>query len=112
MRSMIALGMVFISFTSFANSSSLTVDKCLKKVKRYYYQNGQNSDTPLNFSFNHVLPAGIPLKNSQGKTVALYDEDKLIYSVQGSYHSGWFNDVSIVNPKTCETVEIINIYSE
>lgn len=112
MKSLIALSMVLASFTSFADDSSAAGAKCLKKAKRYYYQNGSKSDIPLNFNFDRVLPAGEPVKGFGEKVLAVFEEDKLIYSVSGSYHSGWFNDVSVVNPKTCETDDLINIYSE
>lgn len=105
---LLALGAFFAQADTSLNDGS----KCLKKMKRYYYQNGQKSDIPLTFSFVKVLSKGEPLKGYADSTIAVFEEDKLIYSISGSYYSGWFNDVSVVNTQTCETEEIINIYSE
>ncbi len=112
MKSLITLTMILASVSSFASPETNLGNKCLKKVKRHYYQNGQRSDIPLRIEFDQFLSAGTPLKGFQDKKIVVFDEDKLIYSISGSYYSGWFNDVSVVNPTTCETEEIINIYSE
>lgn len=112
MKSVIAFAMILTSLTGLANTTAPTNDKCLKKVKRHYYLNGQKSDVPLDIRSSELLPAGKPLTDYLNKTIAVFETDKLIYNLSGSFHSGYFVDVIVVDPKTCITEEIINIYSE
>lgn len=112
MKSLIALVMLLVSFTISAETSANAGKKCLKKATRDYIKNGNPSDYPIALSFEKLLPAGEALLGFQGKEIAKFEEDRLIYSISGSYHSGYFTDLSVVNVQTCETEEIINIYSE
>lgn len=112
MKSIIALSLALVSALSFADQASQLGKKCFKQAKRYYHLNGSRSDIPLGFNFVELLPAGKTLKIYDERTIAKFEEDKLIYSVTGSFHSGYFNDITVVDPKTCDTDEILNIYSE
>lgn len=86
---------------------------CYKTSKKFYIQNGSPSDTNRGFNIREYLPAGSPLKGRTSQDIrGVFDVDKLIYVGTGSYHSGYFIDLIVVNPVTCDNIQIINIYSE
>ncbi len=90
----------------------LELKRCFSKAKRYYRLNGQDSDRPLTLNAKEYLSSGVALKDLQGKYLAIFNEDKLIYTGTGSYYSGYFIDYIVVDPKKCEGEIIYNIYSE
>ena len=113
MKAFFMLALVTVSSNLLAlEKHELTVNKCFKKAKRYYSQNAQPSDAPREIHLDQILPAKELLKDLTGKSIASFNEDKLIYRATGSYHSGYFIDLVVVDLKTCQGEEIINIYSE
>lgn len=86
---------------------------CYKTSKKFYTQNGSPSDTHRSFNMREYLPAGNPLKGRTAQDVrGVFEVDKLVYVGTGSYHSGHFIDLIVVNPVACDNIQIINIYSE
>ena len=79
-------------------TSTLSCDINLEKQLRYTIK----SDRPLNVKFVDTLLAGEELLNDRKDTIGIFEEDKLIYSAIGSYHSGWFNAAVVVDTQTCE----------
>lgn len=112
MKSLITLSMILASSISISETTLPDGDKCLKKVKKHYYLNGNPSDYPVKIRFEKLLPAGEALKGYNEQEIAKYNEDKLLYIISGSYHSGYFTDLSVANVNNCQTEEIINLYSE
>ncbi len=86
-------------------------EACLPLVDSSY-----NSSRPIAEKINPVTFEKVLFANETYdygmKSVGNYDTDKLLYSVTGSEHSGWFQDAIVVDILTCEVAEIINIYSE
>lgn len=117
MNFLVGFTIFLITQTSFGKKNkTFSIDKsteCFERVKKSYINQGGNpSDVPYEFSFDKTLLAREPVMNYQKKPIATYQEDKLIYKVTGSYHSGYFIDVIVVNIENCETLDIYNIYSE
>lgn len=104
------LFLIFLSNSALANIE-VNFNKCLKPAKRYYYQHAGPSDVARNFSKLQILTAGEKLKYAD-KVIAIYEEDKLVYSGSGSYYSGYYIDYIVVNPQTCEVDDLLNVYSE
>lgn len=81
--------------------SCLSATACLDEVS-YKLRYKLKSDHPLEVKLEETLLAGESLKNDRGHELNVFNEDKLIYSAVGSYHSGWFSAAVAVNPKTCK----------
>ena len=101
--------LIVLSSSAFSQESSVELNKCFSKVKRHYFRNSAGADSMTKEKY---LPAGEALKGFQGKDIAKFEEDVLVYMGTGSYHSGYFQDYIIASPANCEVLEIINIYSE
>lgn len=107
----------FLSYTALANNCTneqcQALQKCFKSSKQYYFKHGSPSDSKRSFDVREYLPAGEPLKGRTAQEVrGIFEIDKLIYIGSGSYHSGYFTDLIIVNADNCGDVQILNIYSE
>lgn len=89
------------SATLHANDNHPALDACFKKAKNYYLQNGSPSDVRRGFEKEQFIAA-----NDK------YSSDVVTYRGTGSYHSGYFIDLIVADAKTCEGLEIINIYGE
>lgn len=96
--------------------SSLSASACLDEVS-YKLRYKLKSDRPLEVELEETLLAGESLTNDRGHELNTFNEDKLIYSAVGSYHSGWFNAAVAVNPETwqnrlywlfCSRIKIIS----
>lgn len=109
----------FCVFTSFAKAASCVdiqceaLQFCYKVSKKYYFKNGSPSDTTRRFDSREYLPARTPLRGRTSQDIrGIFEKDRLVYVGSGSYHSGYFIDLIVVNPTTCDDIQIINIYSE
>jgi mRNA-degrading endonuclease HigB of HigAB toxin-antitoxin module len=112
MKLTFSLILIMIGLNANAETVDLELKKCFSKARRYYRLNGQASDQPLEFNMKEYLKSGETLKDSYGKNIAIFNEDRLIYEVNGSYYSGYFVDYIVVDPKNCEGEIIFNVYSE
>lgn len=90
-----------ISVTLQANENHPALDACFKKAKNYYIKNATPSDTRRGFEKEQFIAAG-----------EIYSSDVVTYRATGSYHSGYFIDLIVADAKTCEVLDITNIYSE
>lgn len=101
-----------LSISSFAQGENVSVEKCEKKVARYYAYNGSRSDYPKEIRQGYYLHAGESLLNLRKQEIASFEEDKIIYQGNGSFHSGYFIEAIVVNPKTCKVEEVFELYGE
>lgn len=95
MRHLILL-MTLMTAVSFA--SAHTVESCLDTAHEHYELS--RNDRDVHFS--------IDLRNTASNIV----DNKLIYEVTGSEHSGWFMDRLVLNAEDCSLISIQNVYSE
>lgn len=107
MKHIIALIALFLSI-------QLTkANDCTTRVVEVINKMGPASDYPYRINTEpKLLKAQTPLVDFYGTAVRQYNTDKLLYAFSGSYHSGWFEEVAVVNPKTCWVIEFVNTYSE
>lgn len=103
--------LICLSLTPFtqAQASNACDDQVISVINKL----GPASDVPYRIDpAPTYLSAGEELKDFYGNVIKTYKNDKLLYSFSGSYHSGWFEEVAVVNPKNCWVIEFVNIYSE
>lgn len=108
-KSLILIGLMF-STISIASASS-----CHQSVTDEYLENarGTRFDYMPQISKNATyLEAGSIYEIRRQDDVGPFSEDKLIFVLTGSIHSGWFSNAMIVNPETCEIEGIQEIESE
>lgn len=102
---------LFILFFSFI--SQLQAHTCYHQVASIITKLAPESDIPYRIDPEPtILPAKEALRDFYGHPVKTYKNDKLLFSFSGSYHSGWFEEVAVVNPENCWVIEFVNIYSE
>lgn len=112
-------GLTFLFFISLTMSATLhanenhpALDACFKKAKSYYKKNALPSDTARGFDKDQFLAVHKTLTISPTLSVGGYDTDVVLYKGTGSYHSGYYIDLIVVDANTCTGLDIINIYGE
>lgn len=106
---------LFISVLLFALSASVfahTPEQCRDRALIEYEVSGQPSDVYYTLSDGMVVAAGTPILGAQQQELARYTTDMIVYTVSGSYHSGWFQDLMVVDPWNCSLVRFFNLYAE
>jgi len=100
---------VMLSSLSFASTSS-----CLESVTDQYLDSsrGTRFDYMPSISEDVLLEAGSIYEIRRQADAGPFAEDKFIFKVTGSIHSGWFSNAIIVNPTTCDIEKIQEIDSE
>ena len=58
------------------------------------------------------LPAGEKYVVNTQRVVGPFEEDAILYGYSGSYHSGSFGELAVVDPQTCKIERTIEIYAE
>lgn len=93
------------------NAFALTeTSKCRKQV-RYQLRTVQ-SDYPVEIGKGLELPAGEKYVVNTQRVVGPFEEDAILYGYSGSYHSGSFGELAVVDPQTCKIERTIEIYAE
>lgn len=100
-----------VAFSGYANDSHPALKTCFKSAKSFYNKNGPSTDVARGFGKLTVLSANTSYQ-LQNKVNIEYPVDTVLYQGTGSYHSGYFIDVIIVDAKTCHGLDIINVYGE
>lgn len=107
---------MFAAFTAFslsflAYSTELSCDQ--RSVERLIHREGPQTDRMFRFRGGlELLPAGVMIWDFYQNPVASFEEEKLVQYFAGSYHSGWFEEVAVIDPKSCQIEAFFNIYSE
>jgi hypothetical protein len=86
---------LLLSFSAWGNDLELCRDRALIE----YELEGSN-------------PSDYPYSMSEGEIGVYQNQRVFTYRVSGSYHSGWFSDMLIVDPFNCSLITSYNIYSE
>ncbi len=104
--------LLFTALTALSlNAFALTeTDKCRKEVKSQL--RNVPSDDPLIIGKGLVLPAGETYEFAYGKTFGPVEVDTILYKYSGSYYSGSFAEMAVVNPQNCKIKTKLGIYSE
>ena len=97
-----------VSFAQLHNNSA----PCESEALAFYEEKGQPSDQPKEITHSHVQTGGLPLYDTHHRELKTYPTDTVIYVGAGSYHSGYFQDLIVVDLATCQGLDIYNIYSE
>ncbi len=110
MKKSFVLLALLLSSASFASSSACyesVADQYLdlSRGTRFDYMPRVKKDATL-------LEAGSVYEIRRQADAGPFSEDKLIFVVTGSIHSGWFSDAIVVNPTTCDIEKIQEIDSE
>lgn len=107
MKKGLILTLALLSSLSFAND-------CTQSVEEQYLDGarGTRFDYMPRIGFKEALVAGDVFEIRRQADAGPFLEDKLIFVVTGSIHSGWFSSAIVVNPKTCEIEKIQEIDSE
>ncbi|MFP5492204.1 MAG: hypothetical protein ACLGG0_11940 [Bacteriovoracia bacterium] len=92
----VLIASLLLTFSAWGNS--LEVELCRDRALIEYEIDGQRSD--------------IPYRMSEGEISVYNQQTVFTYEVSGSYHSGWFTDLLIVEPYNCSLITSYNIYSE
>lgn len=104
---------MLIFFSLICSIQTLSAQECFDRVVKVIESMGPASDQEYRIKPEpKLLAAGEVLLDFYGNSLVSYNKDKLLYFFSGSYHSGWFEEVAVVNPKTCWVVDFVNIYSE
>jgi hypothetical protein len=86
---------------------------CYSQVVRQLNSFGPASDYAYRFRGGlEWLLADEPVVSFWGEELQRFEQDYLTLAFAGSYHSGWFEELAIVEPVTCKLVTTINLYSE
>lgn len=101
-------------FLAVFTSISFAANNCSESVEEQYLDNarGTRFDYMPSIRFKQILLAGEVFEIRRHDDVGPFDADKLIFTVTGSIHSGWFSDAIVVEPHTCEIERIQEIASE
>jgi len=110
MKKSLVLIALLLSSASFASNSSChssVTDEYLEASRgtRFDYMPNVKKDATY-------LEAGSVYEIRRQADAGPFSEDKLIFVVTGSIHSGWFSEALIVNPTTCKIEKIQEIDSE
>lgn len=81
---------------------------CFDAAADYLIEYGNRSDRRLDMSSPRVLTAGAALTTERGDFLNSYPIDTVLYYNTGSYHSGWFSEVVVLEPSTCK---VLNAYT-
>ncbi len=106
-----SLFVIVLISASFALSAS-GLPKCFNQARIAYQEEGQPSDLPLEWGQPITLKAGEPLQRFYDRPLIRFDRDTILYYVSGSYHSGYFQDVVVLDLETCELLDVIQVASE
>lgn len=104
------LSVIFLSLT--VSAFAHTPEQCRDRALIEYEISGQPSDVYYTLSDGMVVAAGTPIRGAQRQELARYTTDVIVYTVSGSYHSGWFQDLMVVDPWNCSLVRFFNLYAE
>ncbi|OUR95225.1 hypothetical protein A9Q84_15395 [Halobacteriovorax marinus] len=104
---LIALTLSSISFASASSCHQSVADQYLDNARgtRFDYMPQISKDATY-------LETGSIYDIRRQADVGPFSEDKLIFVLTGSIHSGWFSSAIIVNPETCEIEGMQEIESE
>lgn len=104
------LSVIFLTLT--VSAFAHTPEQCRDRALIEYEISGQPSDVYYTLSEGTVVAAGAPILGARQQELARYTTDVIVYTVSGSYHSGWFQDLMVVAPANCSLTEFFNLYSE
>jgi hypothetical protein len=101
---------ITISTISTAGAAELS---CKDKITKIINENGPASDVQYKIDeLFSLLQAGTSITNLYEEVVKNYPYDVWTLAFSGSYHSGWFQELAVVNPEGCKFIEFVNVYSE
>lgn len=89
-----------------------TQASCFNSAAEFLMKNGNRSDQRLNLSDEEVLVAKTPLLTERGDFLNTYPMDTILYYNSGSYHSGYFREVVVLNPRTCKVLNAYTVAAE
>ena len=85
---------------------------CFDAAADYLIEYGNRSDRRLDMSSPRVLTAGAQLTTERGDFLNSYPIDTVLYYNTGSYHSGWFSEVVVLDPSTCRVLNAYTLAAE
>ncbi len=106
-KALLFTALIVFSLNAFALTET---DKCRKQV-RYQLRHVQ-SDYPVELGKGLILPAGETYQVNTQRSVGPFEVDAILYGYSGSYYSGSFGEMAVVNPQTCKIERTIEIYAE
>ena len=106
---LLLLSLVFIFSIAQANAS-----ECHSSAAKYFENQGPvSSDIQKEVEkHSYILAAHSPLFDFREQFISIYNEDVEVFRGVGSEHSGWFESAIIVNPVTCQLIEIAQMDAE
>jgi hypothetical protein len=97
-----SLMMFLLVILTMASAAADNLRRCSGQVEEQYLTNARPSDIIQRWVSRTELPADAVIRNQYGLPLARFPYPVLQYMVSGSYHSGWFADLVVAHPRSCE----------
>lgn len=98
---------LFFSTTALANTSL-----CLDEVEQEYYSESRINRYSRVLETPDFLAANETIVFGRNITIGPFDADTFLFHAKGSYHSGFFHNVIVVDPQSCEIQKIKMVADE
>ncbi|GEM_PF-5412899 len=89
-----------------------TQASCFDNAADFLMEHGNRSDRRLDLSNPEILEAKTPLTTERGTFLNAYPMDTVLYYNSGSFHSGYFREVVVLDPETCKVLNAYTVAAE
>jgi len=101
-----------LPFVTFATETDRCKSQAKKELNRALSNGTIRSDVQIIIDDKDKGELILAGETSALPRLGTFTKDQIVYTVSGSYHSGYFTDALIFDAKTCKFESLINIYGE